>query len=51
MLKLYYNKVTFGQAHPVYAVSHVVIKNIMLEYTEITQLQINLYFIPCMIDK
>ena len=26
----------FGQAHPVYAVSHVVIKNIVLEYTETT---------------
>ena len=26
----------FGQAEPVYAVSHIVIKNIVLEYTETT---------------
>ena len=36
----------FGQAQLVYAVSHVVIKNIVAEYTETTPLQINLYFFP-----
>ena len=41
----------FGQAKPVYAVSHVVIKNIVLQYTETTPLQINLYFIPCLMNK
>ena len=41
----------FGQAQPVYAVSHVVIKNVVLQYTETTPLQINLYFIPCLMNK
>ena len=41
----------FGQVQPVYAVSHVVMKLIVLSYTETTPLQINLYFIPCLMDK